>query len=139
MKDKFSDADANAAHRKLLRRQGLLLNDYRVLQAMEPSGSDPVYLPYSHGKDGSRTGDLADPGQLRLLERHVFHTVAALADEVARGEVTPNPYFRDEQHNACRWCPYQTLCADTAERRWLDKLGGPEEFWKLIGEEDVHE
>ena len=139
VKDKFSDADANAAHRKLLRRQGLLLNDYRVLQAMEPSGGDPVYLPYSHGKDGSRTGDLADPEQLRLLERHVFHTVAALADEVARGEVTPNPYFRDEQHNACRWCPYQTLCADTAERRWLDKLGGPEEFWKLIGEEDVHE
>jgi len=138
VKDRFSEAEADAARRKALRRKGLLLNDESVLQAMEPCKDDPVFLPYAHDKNGDLTGDLASVEQLRLLETHVFSTVAALADDLAQGNVEANPYYYDDLQNACRWCAYQELCADGAEKRWLEKVPGNRQFWELLGKEDAN-
>ncbi len=135
VKDRFSDAEADAARRKALRRKGLLLNDDSVLQAMEPCSSDPVFLPYGLDKNGERTGDLATVEQLRLLEAHVFSTVAALADDLSEGNVTANPYYCDDLQNACRWCAYRDFCADGAEKRWLEKVADNRQFWERLGKE----
>lgn len=138
VKDRFSDAEADAQRRKALRRKGLLLDNENVLQAMEPCDEEPVFLPYSYDKNGERTGDLASRAQLRILEKYVFSTVAALADELAQGNITANPYYCDDLQNACRWCPYRELCADGAEKRWLEKIPGPQQFWEILEKEDAH-
>lgn len=128
--DRFSDLENQ--RRKNLRRRGLLLDSEPVLRAMEQCEDKPVYLPYTVDKEGNRVGDLASREQFSLLKKHVFSTVAALADELYAGTVAPNPYFRDPSHNACRWCPYASVCGEQMNRRWLKKLESPAEFWQEL-------
>ena len=104
---------------------------------MEPC-EQPVYLPYSYGKDGERKGDIADKAQLEALRQHIFRTVARLGDELYSGQVAPNPYFCDNMNNACQWCPYGSVCRERGERRWLTKLKSADEFWQAIEGGDGH-
>ena len=120
--------------RKLLKRQGLLLRDEGVLQAMEP-GEDPKRLPIKN-KKGEITGDLADRQQLAQLEEYVFRVLARLVEDIASGNVEPNPYTRGANHDACRFCPYGTVChsAQVPGRRNYKAMSA-QEFWEAVGKE----
>ncbi len=127
---------AEAQRRKKLCRKGLLLDVEEVLQAMEP-GQDPVYLPYKVNKAGERSGDLADERQFTLVEGHVRHTLGALADSLWTGRIAPDPYWRGEEHNACRWCPYRTVCRVDSGEVPLRRLRAVSrtEFWNTLEKE----
>lgn len=117
------------------KRRGLLLHDEAVLQAMEP-GENPRRMCYSVKKDGTYTGDLADRDQLKLLERYVFHTLKKLVEDVASGNVTPNPYTRGSSHSACSFCPYGSICHETnVEERRNYKTMTSQRFWEEVGKE----
>ena len=120
--------------RKLLKRQGLLLRDEGVLQAMEP-GEDPKRLPIKN-KKGEMTGDLADRQQLAMLEGYVFRVLGRLVEDIASGSVEPNPYTRGSNHDACRFCPYGTVChsAQVPGRRNYKAMSA-QEFWEAVGKE----
>lgn len=136
MPDKLDEEKMELKRRQMQKRSGLLLDREPVLQAMEPCGGEPRYLPYSLDRDGARRGSLASEAQLQLLERFVFRTVAALGDELYSGNLTPNPYFLDLNANACTWCPYAPVCRGGGERRWLAKVRTAEEFWTRLEEKD---
>lgn len=120
--------------RKLWKRQGLLLQDEKVLWAMEP-GEDPKRLPIKN-KKGEITGDLADRQQLAQLEEYVFRVLARLVEDIASGNVEPNPYTRGANHDACRFCPYGTVChsAQVPGRRNYKAMSA-QEFWQALGKE----
>lgn len=109
-------------------REGLVLKDGRVLQAMEHCEGIPRYLPYTVDREGNLKGDLADTAQLKLLERHVFSTVARLADRLYEGCTDRDPYFLDRTHNACAFCDFAPLCGEVQSGRYLRKTEGGE-FW----------
>ena len=91
------------------RRQGLLLDDPALLQAMEPSGDgQPRLLPYRLGREG-RTGDLMDLGQLAQLRRYVGGALCSVTDDICGGSVRPNPYTRGGA-GSCTYCPYAGVC-----------------------------
>ena len=117
--------------RKQLRRSGVLLNSDPALEAMEPCGGSPRFLPYALDKEGRKTGDLASFAQLAQLERFVFRTVAALGDELADGRIDPDPCIRDAKDSACAFCPYSEVCAGHEQPRWLKKITA-EEFWQTL-------
>lgn len=119
------DARAETKRTESQRRSGLLLDREPVLRAMEPSDK-PVLLP------GEKS--LASPQQLQQLEKFVFSTVSDLIDRVADGDIRPNPYFMDANDNACKYCPYQGICRDTPEKRWLKKVRTSGEFWERVEE-----
>lgn len=123
--------------RSLWKRKGLLLRDEDVLHAMEP-GEEPKRLSYSVKKDGSMSGDLADRDQLRLLERYVFRVLGGLVEDIASGCVTPNPYTRGTAHDACRFCPYGTVChsGSVADRRNYKTMTA-QRFWEEV-EKEAH-
>lgn len=131
------DQDAEKKRRKEWRREGLLLDDEQILQAMEP-GDEIKRLNYTIKKDGTRSGDLASREQLKLLEGYVFRTVGKLVEEIASGEVTPNPYTRGD-HGACTWCPYGHIChkAEVEDRRNY-KTMSDKWFWEQVGKEMGH-
>lgn len=130
--ERYDDGKLEQLRSEKQRRQGLVLNDYGVLQAMDPCDSEPKYLPYS-SKKGERKGDLADRRQLELLRNHVLQTVSRLADALYEGEVAPNPYFFNGMDNACTWCPFGSVCRNTAEKRRISKLSR-DEFWERLEE-----
>ena len=126
--------DMEKERRKLWKRQGLLLNDQAVLQAMEP-GEEPKRLPVKN-KKGELTGDLADREQMKLLEGYVFRVLGKLVEDIASGNVEPNPYTRGSAHDACRFCPYGSIChSASVEGRRNYKAMTAQRFWEEVGKE----
>ena len=130
------DDDALEKERdKARRRKGLLLRDEEILQAMEP-GENPKRLSYTTKKDGTLSGDLADREQLKQLKSYIFKTLGNMVDEIASGDVSPNPYTRGTAHSACAFCPYGTVCHEaqvTGRRNY--KTMTAQRFWEEIGKE----
>ena len=120
------------------RRKGLLLDDEQVLQAMEPVES-PQLMNYTVRKDGSRSGDLASREQLGILKGYVNKILRDLVDDIASGNVTPNPYTRGSSHSACAFCPYGPVChQDEVAGRRNYKTMTAQRFWEEIRKEEPH-
>lgn len=117
-------------------RTGMLLDSDAVLRAMERCEGDPVYLPYYYDKKTqARKGSLFTSEQLAQLERFVFSCVGQLGDTLCSGDVTANPYAIRNDGDACKYCPYDTVCRDNRQERWLSKIQKTDDFWKKIAEE----
>lgn len=126
--------EARQEREKLWVRSGLLLQDDAVLQAMEP-GEQPKRLCYSV-KKGELTGDLADREQMKLLRDYVFRVLGALVEDIASGNVEPDPYTRGTSHNACAYCPYGVIChPENVEGRRNYQSMKAQRFWEEIGKE----
>lgn len=128
------EAELEKERQNLWRCQGLLLSDEAVLHAMEP-GDEKKHLPVKY-KKGELTGDLADREQMKLLERYVFRVLGALVEDIASGNVEPNPYTRGSSHDACRFCPYGSIChsASVAGRRNYKAMTA-QRFWEEVEKE----
>ena len=111
------------------------MQDEAVLQAMEP-GEQPKRMCYKVKKDGTLSGDLADRDQLKMLEKYVFCVLAKLVEDIASGNVEPNPYTRGNSHSACAYCPYGSICHEaTVEGRRNYKTMDSQRFWEEIRKE----
>ena len=117
------------------KRRGLLLRDEEILQAMEPGGA-PKRLCYKVNKDGAMVGDLADREQMKQLKRYIFRILGQMVDDIASGNVEPNPYTRGSSHSACAFCPYGSICheQEVAGRRNYKTMDA-DRFWDEIGKE----
>ena len=127
-----TDEALTKQRQKNLVRQGLLLRDEQVLQAMEP-GDTPVYLPYQN-KKGELTGSLATREQFRLLEDFVSGSLRELTQKLFSGTVSPNPIVRGPMVSSCQYCEYQHACHKDAckpDVRYMKKVGA-DEFWKEL-------
>ena len=132
---RLSPEELDKERNKDRKRKGLLLKDEQVLQAMEP-GENPKRLCYTVKKDGAMVGDLADRDQLKLLEAYIFRVLGKMVDEIASGNVEPNPYTRGSSHSACAFCPYGAIChQETVEGRRNYKSMNAQRFWDEIGKE----
>ena len=129
--------EAEEARAAQWKRKGLLLQDEQVLQAMEP-GDAPRRMSYTVKSDGSLTGDLADRDQLKLLEQYVFHVVGTMVEDIASGNVEPNPYTRGTAHNACAFCPYGAVChkAQVSGRRNYKAMKA-DRFWMEVSRKEA--
>ena len=134
-KEAPEETEAEKQRQKEWKRRGLLLRDEQVLQAMEP-GENPTRMCYSVKKDGTLSGDLADREQMRLLQSYIFRYLGKMVEDIASGNVSPNPYTRGSKHNACAFCPYGSIChKDTVEGRRNYKTMTAQRFWEDVEKE----
>jgi len=131
----LTDEEAEKLRARELVRRGLLLHDETVLHAMEPGG-EFRRLCCTVKKDGTLSGDLADREQLKLLKGYLFKLLGKLVNDIASGNVQPNPYTRGSSHSACNFCPYGAVCheAQVEGRRNYEAMKA-ERFWQEIGKE----
>lgn len=131
----LSEEDAAKERESLWIRKGLILHDEIVLHAMENTDS-LKRLSCKRTKDGTITGDVANAEQLRMLKNYVFSIVGRIVDDIASGNVEPNPYTRGSSHNACAFCPYGTICckAKVPGRRNYKAMKAAR-FWEEIQKE----
>ena len=102
---------------------------------MEP-GDHPLYLCCKVKPDGSLSGDLADREQLKMLKDYVRKILGKMVDDIASGNVEPNPYTRGSSHSACAFCPYGAICHEEhVEGRRNYKAMKSDEFWEEIRKE----
>lgn len=129
---RLQDEEAAAKRQAEWVRKGLLLRQENVLHAMELTDGEKR-LCYKRDKGGEPNGDLADRQQMQLLKQYIFHLLGDMVDEIASGQVAPNPYTRGDEHNPCRYCPYGAVCCQRAEegRRNFKKINA-KEFWEQI-------
>ena len=93
-------------------------------------------MPFSHKKDGSYSGDIANHGQFKMLKTYIFKILGKLVDEIACGNVEPNPYTRGSSHNPCTYCPYGAVChkMDVENRRNYRAMSA-DAFWEYVQRE----
>ncbi len=118
-----------------MKRKGLLLFNESVLNAMEALDK-PKRLPISKTKDGRISGDIATSEQMVMLREYVFRILGKLVDEIASGNVAPNPYMRGNEYGICTFCPYSQIChrLDVTECRNY-KTVPAQRFWEDINSE----
>ena len=132
---RVSAQEAEAKRQKAWRRHGLILRDEEVLEAME-SMAENKRLIVKENSHKTFFGDLADRKQFRMLKDYVFRLVGAMIDEIASGDVEPNPYTRGSNHNACRFCPYGSIChwqSVTGRRNYKEVDAAT--FWEAVERE----
>lgn len=128
----LAQEEALKARKKKWKRKGLILNDAQALGAME-YGDSPKRMPYSRKKDGTISGDLADHKQFAILKKYLFIKVGELVDEIASGNISPNPYTRGTSHNACTYCPYGSVChKNTVTGRRNYQSTDSKQFWEDV-------
>jgi ATP-dependent helicase/nuclease subunit B len=129
----LEDGEVEAQRMKLRRRSGLLLQDPQVLYAMEKS-YDTKYIPVTFKNDAYTGDSLASAEQLGRLSAYIRKTLADLAEELRRGSINADPFYRNQLDNACLWCDYFDACHfdETGDcRRYLPTLK-PADAWSVI-------
>ena len=132
----LSPEEAEKERQKLRKRSGLLLANEDSLQAMDPSeGLDRLCC--KRKKDGSISGDLADRVQMAQLKAYLMKRLSGMVDEIASGNIMPNPYTRGTSFDACAFCPYGAVChkETVVDRRNYKKME-PQRFWEEIRKEE---
>lgn len=131
----LTDEEIAFERKSTWKRKGLILNDDDILYAMENTDS-PTRLSCKRKKDGTVVGDIASRDQFKQLCQYVFQLLGKMVDDIASGNVTPNPYTRGSSHNACRFCPYGSIChAATVEDRRNYQMMSSQRFWEEIAKE----
>ncbi len=125
---------------KSLVRSGLLLNDERVLEAMEQAGEEGIrFLPIRVLKGGKLSGDsLASAAQMGRLKRHIEKILQEIGWEFSTGNVDADPYYHGAS-TACNYCDFTAACHfEEGEkgscRRYLPTIKA-KEFWEKLEEE----
>ena len=137
----MSDGDIQRARDRLLRRQGLVLDEPEVLAAMERTEEAYRFLPISTGR-GS-TDSLVTPEQMDALDEYITQTLRRAAGDLAAGNIDADPYWRGADHTPCRWCEYRAAChfeEGCGDMRRFRKGIKAAEFWDWLArkEEDGH-
>lgn len=129
---RLSQELAQAQRMPCWKRSGLLLDDDAVLRAMQPEGT-PNRLCCDWKRDGTVSGDIASREQFGLLREYVEAVLARMADEIASGDVTPNPYTRGQAHDPCAYCPYGDICHKAhIEGRRNYRTMRAQRFWEEV-------
>ena len=135
----MTDAEVQKLLSRQLRRQGLILDDPTVLAAMERTEGEFRFLPVGGGRGGRDY--LASEAQMEALDRYITAALEKAAIELAAGNIDADPYWRDAQHNACRWCDYRSAChfeAGCGDAQRFRRGVSAAEFWQWMSrrEED---
>jgi ATP-dependent helicase/nuclease subunit B len=95
---------------KSLRRDGLILDDIKVADAMEP-GARKEFIPvnYKDGKPDARSKS-AGMKRMELLRAHVARVLEGISRDMRSGRVDAAPILRSASERACDYCDIKQAC-----------------------------
>ena len=116
-RDKIVKAPRNASDEEVadlrarqLRRDGLVLSEPVVIEAME-NGDVKKYLPVKRSKNGETVGDsLVSREQIGQLSGYVDRMLRSAESEIRDGTIDRRPYYKNANENACQYCIYHMIC-----------------------------
>ena len=125
---------------KELVRKGLVLDDEGVLQAMEHGEGGLRFLPLKvSARTGKITGDaLVSAQKLGRLKKHTQQILSQICQEIARGNMDADPFWRGPDKNACQYCEFFRACQfeeHNDRRHWVPSVRNSE-FWDWLAQKD---
>lgn len=137
----MSDQEWSKRMDKELVRSGLILDEKGIPEAMEePQDGTYRFLPLKASKTtGDISGEaLVSAERLGRLGRHIQKNLQNICRELARGDISADPFWRGPERNACRYCDYAAAChfeegRGGDRRRWLPSVSA-REFWENVEE-----
>ena len=132
----MTDGEIQRARDKLLRRQGLVLDDPQVLSAMEHGAGGFRFLPVGAGRSGGEA--LVTAEQMDLLDGYITQALRRAAGELAAGNIDADPCWRGADQNPCRWCDYRAAChfeEGCGDRRRFRRGVKAAEFWRWLAQQ----
>lgn len=103
------DAGRGEEGEKTYRMSGLLLNDERVLRAMEPS-LEGRFLPVKAGVKGLTGKKYLETSEgFSALKKEAERLVTRMADELMSGRIAPDPQ-KSGQFDPCPSCDFRAAC-----------------------------
>ena len=132
----ISEDEAETRRGEELRRSGLVLDDEALMEAWE-KGEDKRFIPVRFTGRSKGEG-LASLERLGLLSRRIQDTLTRMARELRSGSIAADPYYRNQQENACALCDYFDAChfvhGENGEKcRFIQKLSSDQVWAKLEG------
>jgi len=124
-----SDEEIRRARSLKLMRSGLILNDNKVIEAMERG--EKKYLPVKLSKDGEiKPDNLATLEQLGKLGMHIEDTLRDIGREMQRGNINADPFFK-AGISPCDYCDYAEACLfdEEKDKRRRLKHRKAQEIW----------
>lgn len=93
-----------------LRMNGLLLNDERILRAMEEKLGG-LYIPAKLDKNGNLSGSssLGSQEEFAVVRKTVYENIRKMAQDLLSGMIAPLP-VKTKYTDACANCDYLCLC-----------------------------
>lgn len=113
---------------------GLLLDDPKVLQAMEANGKG-IFIPTKIEKGGNwKKASLGSLEEFGKLEKHIDELIVSMAQAIRDGDLEAIPARKGTEHDACKYCEYKGLCdyERVDQIRKIEKLDRE----KIFGEEN---
>lgn len=109
---KYSDKEAEDAVKKMQKRQGMILDDPEIINAMNTK-----FLPITF-KDGeidesSRRFMFDEYGYEEIMNT-LENTVAAISDRIRSGEIHAMPKKDSSKKSPCEWCEFKPICRKKA-------------------------
>ncbi len=116
-------ADMQKTRLRLMRMDGIVLDDASVVLAMEEE-PDKVFIPATLTADGTPTGSVVTARQFALLRGVIERLLTTMAESLLMGDIAALP-LRNDKHDACQYCDYRAVCARDADApaRPLEPLG----------------
>jgi len=120
-----------------LQSNGLLLNDTRVLTAMEKD-LEGKYI-FVKEKNGKLSGEkyLATPHQFELLKKHTQNILGGVADKLGQGEIDASPISHG-QFVHCDFCGFKSVCGheSTDDYREPFKFENGQTIYDILEQEE---
>ena len=99
--------------RKALKMQGITLKDVEVVRSIdrEMERASEV-LPVSLNKNGtfSKNSSVLSEDEWHVVLNYVEAKIAGLSEQILYGQISIEPYKRNNNVNACTYCSYKSIC-----------------------------
>ncbi|MEA4831491.1 MAG: PD-(D/E)XK nuclease family protein [Oscillospiraceae bacterium] len=109
-----SDEDAETKASKLLKNDGLIIDDKELIYAMDPAVSGS-FIPVKFNKDGSISSysKVISKENYSILKKHVDRILKKTADDLLRGDFTADPFA--DKKLSCEYCGFKCVCRNESD------------------------
>lgn len=118
---------------KKSRMNGVVLNDTRVIQGMDETGSG-LFIPAKiDSKKGVAKDNIISLKQLKALNERIDKIISDMAQALHNGEIPAYPVKTGKQDKTCDYCDYKSVCCHEKTGKFrMYKSQKHEECLKLL-------
>lgn len=131
----LDDGELKAEILKNGKMNGLVLDDTRVVKAMDESEKN-MFIPAGiDEKTGKATGSIISLKQLEELNKRIDRIITDMATELHNGKIPASPVNGKDHDGVCDYCDYKSVCCHEPDGKYryikfdthakcLEKLSG---------------